>query len=56
MLDSITKLSNEGVDRKLNVALTRAKENVLIFGNREVLERSPGLYTLAQCMLSTGIV
>ena len=40
MLESISNLSHEGVDRKLNVALTRAKENVVIFGNRELLKKS----------------
>ena len=36
-LDSLVSLSEEGVDRKLNVALTRAKEQIIILGNREIL-------------------
>jgi DNA replication ATP-dependent helicase Dna2 len=36
-LDSLVSLSEEGVDRKLNVALTRAREHVVILGNEEIL-------------------
>jgi len=36
-LDSLVSLSAEGVDRKLNVALTRAKEQIVILGNRQIL-------------------
>ncbi|MCC6463217.1 MAG: AAA family ATPase [Saprospiraceae bacterium] len=36
-LSKLVNLSGEGVDRKLNVALTRAREQVLVFGNPEVL-------------------
>lgn len=36
-LESLVSLSTEGVDRKLNVALTRAKEQIIILGNREIL-------------------
>ena len=41
LLDSISNVSTEGVDRKLNVALTRAKENVIIIGSKEILARKP---------------
>lgn len=41
LLDSISNVSSEGIDRKLNVALTRAKENVVIFGCKTILERNP---------------
>ncbi|MBK8490283.1 MAG: AAA family ATPase [Saprospirales bacterium] len=36
-LDSLVSLSEEGVDRKLNVALTRAREHVVVLGNPEWL-------------------
>ncbi|MBK6620953.1 MAG: AAA family ATPase [Saprospirales bacterium] len=36
-LDSLVSLSEEGVDRKLNVALTRARQHVVILGNPELL-------------------
>lgn len=39
-LDSLVSLSNEGVDRKLNVALTRAKEQIIIIGNESILSRN----------------
>jgi len=41
LLGSITNVSHEGVDRKLNVALTRAREHIVILGNKEILERNP---------------
>ncbi|HOY21208.1 MAG TPA: C-terminal helicase domain-containing protein, partial [Haliscomenobacter sp.] len=34
---SLISLSEEGVDRKLNVALTRAREQLIILGNGELL-------------------
>ncbi len=36
-LSSLISLSEEGVDRKLNVALTRAREHLVILGNAELL-------------------
>ncbi len=39
LLESISNVSEEGVDRKLNVALTRAREHVVIIGNKEMLMR-----------------
>jgi DNA replication ATP-dependent helicase Dna2 len=36
-LETLVSLSHEGVDRKLNVALTRAKEQIVLIGNRELL-------------------
>ncbi len=41
LLRSITNVSEEGIDRKLNVALTRAKENIIIIGNKEILSKNP---------------
>jgi DNA replication ATP-dependent helicase Dna2 len=39
-LQSLVSLSDEGVDRKLNVALTRARQHVVVLGNPEWLERN----------------
>jgi len=36
-LDSLVSLSEEGVDRRLNVALTRARKHLVVLGNRELL-------------------
>lgn len=38
-LELLSTLSDEGVDRKLNVALTRAREQIIVLGNRELLSR-----------------
>jgi DNA replication ATP-dependent helicase Dna2 len=40
-LNSLVNISDEGVDRKLNVALTRARQHVVVLGNREILEKDP---------------
>lgn len=37
LLESISNISSEGVDRKLNVALTRAKEQIIVLGNKKIL-------------------
>ncbi len=37
-LEALSSLSDEGVDRKLNVALTRAREHVVILGNPNLLK------------------
>ena len=38
-LELLSTLSDEGVDRKLNVALTRAREQIVVLGNRDLLSR-----------------
>ena len=37
-LDALVSLSEEGVDRRLNVALTRARKHLIILGNQRLLE------------------
>lgn len=39
-LTILSSLSDEGIDRKLNVALTRAREQIIILGNPELLAHS----------------
>lgn len=39
-LSSIISMSEDGVDRKLNVAITRAKEQVILIGNEDILSQS----------------
>jgi len=36
-LKSLVSLSKEGIDRKLNVAMTRAREQLIVLGNKEIL-------------------
>ena len=40
-LNRMISLSSEGIDRKLNVALTRAKEQLIIIGNEKILSVNP---------------
>lgn len=40
-LQSLSSLSTEGVDRKLNVAMTRARQHLVLLGNPDLLQRSP---------------
>ncbi|MCC6816045.1 MAG: AAA family ATPase [Saprospiraceae bacterium] len=39
-LEQISSITRLGVDRKLNVALTRAKEQIILIGNRKALSAS----------------
>lgn len=39
-METLVSLSEEGVDRKLNVALTRAREQVVVLGNEDLLSRN----------------
>lgn len=38
-LQSLVSLSSEGIDRKFNVALTRARKHLVVLGNPEVLQK-----------------
>ncbi len=40
-LRTVANLSEEGIDRKFNVAITRARESLCIIGNREILIQNP---------------
>ena len=40
-METLVSLSEEGVDRRLNVALTRAKEHVVILGDADILCTHP---------------
>lgn len=40
-LRSVSSISSEGVDRKFNVAITRAKDNLIIIGNKSALDNNP---------------
>lgn len=40
-MKSLVNLSDEGIDRKLNVAITRARDHVVLIGNREILATNP---------------
>ena len=54
-LTSLVSLSEDGVDRKLNVALTRAREHLVILGNPELLRHDP-LYARLVEMYGVGEV
>lgn len=40
-LNSLAEVDKQGIDRKLNVALTRAKEQIIITGHAVILEKNP---------------
>ncbi|MEP7196695.1 MAG: AAA domain-containing protein [Saprospiraceae bacterium] len=39
-LEQISSINNNGIDRKLNVALTRAREQIILIGNYRILKNS----------------
>lgn len=54
----LSSLNHESRDRKLNVALTRAKERVIAFGNIELLRLHNAAYAdfIAYCVAHDGVV
>jgi DNA replication ATP-dependent helicase Dna2 len=53
-LGSLVNLSGEGVDRKLNVALTRARKHVVVIGKVEILEQDPRYQEFIQAYAPTA--
>lgn len=47
-IESICSLSDEGIDRKLNVAITRARDQFILIGNEELLSTTSGYQNLIQ--------
>ena len=45
-LSKITSVNSDGIDRKLNVAVTRARQQFVLIGNQSVLETEPAYRTL----------
>lgn len=53
-LKSIQSINEAGVDRKLNVAITRAKNHLIILGTRDILEKSKIFKELISSIRSKG--
>ncbi|MBK8484970.1 MAG: AAA family ATPase [Saprospiraceae bacterium] len=51
----ISSLNKDGIDRKLNVALTRAKEQIIIIGNPNILNNSIIYNKLISCCFELNI-
>jgi DNA replication ATP-dependent helicase Dna2 len=54
-MNTLVSESNEGIDRKLNVALTRAKEQIIIIGNRQILDSNFTYKRLIESCFSLSI-
>ncbi len=54
-VQNMISLSDDGVDRKLNVALTRARKHLIILGNEEILSNYPVYKELIQYCRSLEI-
>ena len=55
-LSSLVSLSEDGVDRKLNVALTRARQHLVVLGNVEILEQNATYKNLMESFAAKEIV
>ena len=55
-LSSLVSLSEDGVDRKLNVALTRARKHLVVLGNVEILKQNPIYKNLVRSFTAKEIV
>lgn len=53
-LKSIQSKNKAGIDRKLNVAITRAKNHLIILGTRDILEKSKIFKELISSIRSNG--
>lgn len=53
-LRNIQSINEAGVDRKLNVALTRAKKHLVVLGCEEVLSKNPLFKSLIEHVKSNG--
>lgn len=53
-LRSLSSNSRNGVNRKLNVAITRAREKIIVLGNRDVLSLDPNYKALIEGYRSLG--
>jgi DNA replication ATP-dependent helicase Dna2 len=49
---TLTSLSEEGIDRKLNVALTRAREHLVVLGNESLLRGQKAYHQLLDFLQS----
>jgi len=52
--NAIQSMNEEGVDRKLNVALTRAKSQLIILGNDEIFTKNPVYRKLSDFIKAKG--
>jgi len=56
LIESLAEIGGRMIDRKLNVALTRARQQVIILGNRAILEQSPQYAALIAFIQEHGII
>lgn len=55
-IQNMISLSDDGVDRKLNVALTRARQQMIIIGNEEILREYPVYKELIEYCKQEGVI